>query len=96
VRKLEYAPLADRDLLDIWAYTAKRWSEQQADTYLDRIYDVLDDVAAGRLQGLSADEVRPGYRLCRAGSHVAYFVEGSDTVTVIRVLHQSMDPDRQL
>jgi toxin ParE1/3/4 len=96
VKRLEYTPEADNDLIEIWAYTAERWSELQADTYLSRIFDMLDDVAAGRMHGLSAEDVRPGYRLCRAGSHVAYFVDDTDTITVIRVIHQSMDPDQHV
>ena len=96
MKALNYSPKAERDLGEIWTYTAKRWSNQQADTYLTQILDALDNVAAGRLVGTPAPAVRPGYRRLLIGAHVAFYEETDAKVTVIRILHQSMDRDRHL
>lgn len=38
-----------------------------------------------------AEEVGPGLRRALVGSHVVFFREDAAAVTVVRVLHQSMD-----
>ena len=43
------------------------------------------------------EEIRPGYRKLAAGSHVLFYRMTADNVIdVQRVLHERMDPDRQL
>jgi toxin ParE1/3/4 len=96
VKSLVYAPKAERDLEEIWTYTAERWSVLQADTYLTQVFDALDSVAAGRLKGTSAAAVRAGYRRLLVGSHVAFYTDTHAEITIVRILHQSMDADRRL
>jgi toxin ParE1/3/4 len=96
VKSLVYSPRAERDLAEIWTYTPERWSVLQADTYLTQLLDALDSVAAGRLKGMAAAGVRLGYCRLLVGSHVAFFKETGAEVTVVRILHQSMDADQHL
>jgi toxin ParE1/3/4 len=96
VKALVYSPEAERDLGEIWTFTADRWFISQADTYLTQLLDALDNVAAGRLTGTDASDVRPGHRRLLVGSHVAFYTEAASQIIVIRVLHQSMDADRHL
>jgi toxin ParE1/3/4 len=42
----------------------------------------------------AADEVQAGLRRALAGSHVVFFREDAEAVTVVRVLHQRMDVGR--
>lgn len=90
------SPAAQLDVSDIWDFTVGRWGEDQADRYNSRIRDALNELAAGRRSSRAADEIRPGYRTCIIGSHIAYFRIEADDLTVIRILHQSMDPVTQL
>jgi plasmid stabilization system protein ParE len=48
---------------------------------------------AGEGGGLT-DEVQAGLRRALAGSHVVFFREDAEAVTVVRVLHQRMDVGR--
>ncbi|KPF78834.1 plasmid stabilization protein ParE [alpha proteobacterium AAP81b] len=85
------SPLARADLDDIWDYTARRWDEAQAETYLRLIQAAIDAVAANPKLGRPYDEVRTGYRRRRAGSHLIFYREVADAIDVVRVLHEKMD-----
>ena len=90
-----FTPRAERDLEEIWAYSAEHWSTAQADGYLREIFAVADDLAGGRRKGRPV-AVRSGYYKLAVGSHVVYFQLVDDTVLIIRILHQRMDIDRHL
>jgi toxin ParE1/3/4 len=48
-------------------------------------------LTTGTTASRRAEEVGPGLRRALAGSHVVFFREDAAAVTVVRVLHQSMD-----
>ena len=85
------SPLARADLDDIWEHTARRWDDDQAETYLRMIRAAIDNLAANPKLGRPLDEVRAGYRRHRAGSHVILYREVTDAVDIVRVLHERMD-----
>ncbi|RVU21186.1 type II toxin-antitoxin system RelE/ParE family toxin [Methylobacterium oryzihabitans] len=88
---------ARRDLAAIWAYSAKRWDEAQADRYVRLIAEGFENLAVGKVAGRSAEDVRPGYRKLAIGSHfVFYRISGTTTIDVVRILHQRMDVGRHL
>jgi toxin ParE1/3/4 len=89
------SPLAEVDLEQIWFYTLKAWSIQQADTYHYSLVSAFEGLAAGTKQGRSA-EVLPDFQKYLCGSHVVYFLDYVDHLDVIRVLHQSQDAKRHL
>ena len=90
-----YTPAAIADINDIWDYTAGRWGADRAERYTDDIQDACDGLAVGRKQGCPVD-VRDGYLKYTVGRHSVFFVRAAGGITVIRVLHQSMDPERHL
>ena len=47
-------------------------------------------------RGVRRGYVHDGYRVLFVGSHAVYYNATSDSVHVVRVLHESMDPDRHL
>jgi toxin ParE1/3/4 len=53
-------------------------------------------VAEDSLRGRDCGDIRPGYRRYGIGSHTVYYVDRPDTIDVIRILHQRMDPSRRL
>lgn len=93
--RLLLSPAAQSDMSDIWDFTAERWGEDQAERYTQRLRGTLTELAASRPTSRSAEDVAPGYRKCLAGSHIAYFRIAADDLIVIRILHQSMDPETQ-
>ena len=87
--------LAEADLEEIWLYTLKHWSMEQADTYHRNLVAAFDGLAAGTKQGRPAD-VLPYFQKYLCGSHVVYFLDYPDHLDVIRVLHQRQDAERHL
>ncbi|MGF6976127.1 toxin ParE1/3/4 [Paraburkholderia sp. JPY465] len=85
------SPAAERDLDDIWDYTAGRWGETQAEHYILGIESTISGLADGTQPSLSAADVREGYRKALVGMHVVFFRESTALIDVIRILHQQMD-----
>ena len=89
------SPLAEEDLEDIWTYTAREWSVDQAETYTNDIINMFEDIAAGKRDGRPV-LVRTGYLKALVGRHAIYFQLRGEVIAVIRILHQSMDVGRHL
>ncbi len=88
-------PLAEADLEEIWLYTLKHWSMEQADTYHHNLVAAFEGLAAGTKKGCST-EVLPGSQKYLCGSHVVYFLDHSTHLDVIRILHQRQDAEYHL
>jgi len=86
------SPLAEADLEEIWFYTCKRWSIEQADSYLQKLVAACEELAAGTKQGRPTVTANIQKYLC--GSHVVYFLDYADRVDVVRILHQRQDAER--
>nr|WP_274637836.1 type II toxin-antitoxin system RelE/ParE family toxin [Microbacterium bovistercoris] len=89
-------PAAKRDLSSIWDYTQERWDADQAALYVTEIRAAFERIAADPSRGRACDEVRPGYRRYSIGSHLVFYLDRADSVDIIRILHQRMDPMRHL
>jgi len=86
---------AAADLDAIWRYTARTWSEVQAERYHDTIIDEIEKLAAGKRVGHSV-EARKGYLKHAVGSHIIIFRRSDTGIHVIRILHQRLDAGRHL
>lgn len=87
--------LVEVDLEEIWLYTFKHWTLEQADTYLHNLVAAFEGLAAGTKQGRSAD-VLPKFMKYLCGSHMVYFLDYSAYLDVIRIMHQRQDTERHL
>jgi toxin ParE1/3/4 len=90
------SPRAQRDIDDIWDYTASHWNVRQAEIYLRQIQHAIETVAAEPKIARSCDDIRPGYWKYPAGSHVLFFRLTDDGINVVRILHSRMDFERHL
>lgn len=89
-------PRAQRDIEDIWDYSAGRWSVAQAELYIRQIQRALETLAADPRLGRSCDEVRAGYRKYPVGSHLVFYRIVESGIDVVRILHRRMDFGRHL
>lgn len=96
VKPYRLTPAAQRDLSEIWDFTEERWDASQAEMYIAEIRAVIERVAADPERGRSCDEIRRSYRRYGIESHLLFFVETADSVDIVRVLQQRMDPTRHL
>jgi toxin ParE1/3/4 len=83
-------------MAEIWRFTARRWSKDQADRYYRGFVTAFEALAETPTLGRPCDEIRPGYRRYNVGAHVVfYFIEDGE-VEIVRVLHARRDFRRHL
>lgn len=84
------SPLAEADLENIWSYTVKNWSWEQAEKYHFGFLRVFDALAKNLVKGRNAD-IRNGYLKHAVGSHFIYYRQSASDVEIVRILHKRMD-----
>lgn len=91
------SPKARADLEGIWDFTAGRWGDAQAETYVRSIQTAIETVAADPGRGRACDDIRAGYRRFAVGSHLLFYrLDKGGVVDVVRILHQRMDFGRHV
>ena len=81
----------ERDLIEIYAFTAETFGAYQADAYhagLERTFDLL---ACFPRIGRAVDEISPGFRRFRFQSHAVFYSEERDFVLIRAFLHQARE-----
>lgn len=96
MKSYRLTPAAQHDLSSIWDFTQERWDREQAEVYVNEIRAAIARIAADPARGRACDAIRDGYRRYSIGSHLIFYLDGAETVDVIRILHQRMDPTRHL
>lgn len=86
------------DLENIWLYTVETWSEEQANRYLDLIFDEVEYLCLKPQSGIDFSLIRKGYFRSRVKSHFIFYKlnKKQNELEVIRILHQQMDIDNHL
>lgn len=95
-RRLEFASDADEDLRALLADTFERWGETQQIAYSEQLATTMRELLVHPYLGRARDDLRPGMRSLHVAHHVVYYVVDERTVTIIRFLHERMDPARLL
>ncbi|MBW7835374.1 MAG: type II toxin-antitoxin system RelE/ParE family toxin [Sphingomonadales bacterium] len=94
-RRYRLYPRAGADLGEIWLYTLKAWSLDQADSYVHDIIRVFEGLANGTKTGRPVD-IRDGYLKYPVGSHMVYYRHSKSHIDIVRILHQRMDVHSKL
>ena len=89
---------AAEDLEDIWLYTFENWSLEQADRYLELIFNEIEYLSVNPSVGIDFGHVRKNYRRSKVKSHIVFYryVESQSDIDIIRILHQRMDVETRL
>ena len=74
--------------------SASPWTVHQAEVYIRQIQQCIETVAARPSLGRRCDDIRPGYFVYRAGSHLLFYRINDVGIDIVRILHQKMDPQR--
>ncbi|TQO19239.1 toxin ParE1/3/4 [Rhodoglobus vestalii] len=96
MKSYRLTPAAQRDLSEIWDFTQERWDKTQAEIYISELRAAIERIAADPRRGRACDDILEGYRRYSIGSHSVFYVERAESVDVIRILHQQMDPTRHV
>ncbi len=89
---------ASEDIEHIWLYTFENRSLEQADRYVNLIFDEIEYLSVNRMSGKDFSHVRKGYCCSKVKSHLIFyrFIEKQSEIEIIRVLHQRMDIESRL
>jgi toxin ParE1/3/4 len=86
-KRVLWAPAAERDLLDIWAYYVRVASPDIADKLLRDIDRISQMIAEHPLLSRDRGELMPGLRSVLARPPVIFFLVKNDHIEIARVLH---------
>ena len=89
---------ASNDLEKIWFYTIETWSAEQADRYLNLIFDEIEYLCQKPNSGSDFSHVRKDYLRSQVKSHFIFYKinEKQSELEIIRILHQQMDIENRL
>ena len=82
---------AEKDLVDIWNYTTKEWSEAQAEFYLNQLDARFLLLAENPMLGRVRKELWEGVYSLGSGQHIIFYRYSQGRVEILRVLHASRD-----
>lgn len=91
-----FSRIALNDLEDIWDYTARAWSVQQANKYYNEIIETVERICLNPSIGRSIQEVKKGHLRMNTKAHMIIYKTNAKNVHIDRILHQRMDIDKHL
>jgi len=95
-RGFRLRPKAAKDLENIYEYSDQEFGSTRADRYIRDLDTAFQKLAENPSLGLDYSHIRPGLLAYRVVSHVIFFKPSVYGITILRVLHQSMDYARHL
>ena len=95
--KVYFTNKAIEDLVAIWKYTVKTWSENQAELYYGLLIDSCQKLAAEPTLGKSYEIIEQHVLGFKTGQHLIFYrTIATQEIEVIRILHGMMDLKNQL
>lgn len=92
--RIDIALRAESDLDEIADYTTRTWGWRQTDRYLAKLEDGFALLAQAPSIGRASEFILPGLKRFEVGKHVVFYCVESETLWILRVLHQQMVPLR--
>jgi toxin ParE1/3/4 len=90
----EFTARAVEDLREIGRYTKQTWGVVQASRYREELELALKKLSLSPRIGLERKEIAPQVRSFTVASHIAFYFLRKDGITILRLLHPSMDVER--
>lgn len=88
---------AVEDLGEIWNYTVKTWTENQAEIYYSLLIDSCQELANKPNKGKSYEVVEKNVLGFKTGQHVIFYrIVTEKEIEVVRILHGMMDMKNHL
>ena len=95
-RSVLIRPLAETDLEDIYSYSHQEFGDVRAVKYIQDLDDAFNKLAENPNLGGNADFIKKGLLNFQVVSHIVFFRVAESNISIIRVLHKSMDYQRHL
>lgn len=85
------------DLVSIWNYTIKEWSEEQAEKYYNLLLDTCENISENPKIGKSYEGITTDLLGFRVNMHIIFYRIPTDgAIEITRILHAQMDLKRRL
>ncbi|SFP92397.1 type II toxin-antitoxin system RelE/ParE family toxin [Tranquillimonas alkanivorans] len=91
LEQVRLTPLAEDDLAEIWSYSAETWSDEQADGYIDGLFDTMTLLAGRPQMARERTEFDPPVRIHPSRRHLIVYLAERDGILVVRVLGARQD-----
>jgi toxin ParE1/3/4 len=96
--KYRLSKSAEKDLIEIWNYTADIWGRTQAEKYLKkletRFLDLANYPSKGKVRNDIGFEVE--YLSYSEAKHIIFYRPFDSGIAIARVLHERMDIQKQI
>jgi toxin ParE1/3/4 len=92
VLPISFSQDADADLEEIAEYTWNTWGQKQLAKYLRELDNCFERIRRNPLIGKSYESIRPNVRRIEVGRHAVFYIVESNSILIVRVLHQQMLP----
>ena len=88
---------AVEDLNEIWDYTFRNWSEEQADIYYSQLLDTCQDIANQPDLGKHYEGIKLELRGYNVSRHIIFYrIIKTNLIEVARILHGQMDLETRM
>jgi toxin ParE1/3/4 len=93
-----YTAQARSDLLGIVGYTIETWGQSQATEYVDGLETIAQLLAETPMLGKTREDLASKARVLSFpyGKHILYYATTSKGISILRILHESMDVETQI
>jgi toxin ParE1/3/4 len=95
-RQLIVPPRVERDLLNIWQYSAEHWSPAVADRHLRDINQAALWLCQWPFAGKAREELRPGLRSVFVNPHIIFYRLTDQDIEIVRILNSRQELDAEL
>jgi toxin ParE1/3/4 len=96
MKKYTTSGKSDRDITDIYKYSAVNFGFAKAGLYLEGMYQTFSRLGDNPGIGPSFSIGRKTYRRFEYESHVIFYKKRARDILIVRVLHERMDAKRHL
>lgn len=85
-------PAAYQDLLAIGRYTEQKWGRSQRNHYLHALTERFSLLAKQPSLGKNRIDVAPSYYSFAYAEHVIFYLQQSECIAIIGIVHRRADP----
>ena len=94
--KILIKPRAKEDLKNIYLYSLKEFGKTKTTEYVGDLDKAFNKLANNCNLGNDYSVISPQTRAYKATSHLIFYKISEDQISIIRVLHKSMDHKKHL
>lgn len=96
LNKYQLSKAADKDIEKILEYSYQEFGIKQTLKYKDGLTSCLDTLAQNPKAGRKCSVIKAEYFRFEYQSHIIFYKQRNTGIFIVRIIHKSMDIERQL